>query len=136
MADHPDIERLIEAHDPAPGGVAMTDALTGALDDLGVAITSVPRRAPRRSPARRWRVTPRNLLLTGAILGVLAGGAAAATKLLSTYTGHHVPRSQIKAGGPGVGGHENLPVGGHRNALLVATVSPHGWPSFLPTVLS
>ena len=101
MADHPDIERLIEAHDPAPGGVAMTDALTGALDDLGVAITSVPRRAPRRSPARRWRVTPRNLLLTGAILGVLAGGAAAATKLLSTYTGHHVPRSQIKAGGPG-----------------------------------
>lgn len=81
--------------------MAMTDALTGALDDLGVAITSVPRRAPRRSPARRWRVTPRNLLLTGAILGVLAGGAAAATKLLSTYTGHHVPRSQIKAGGPG-----------------------------------
>jgi hypothetical protein len=34
------------------------------------------------------------------------------------------------------GGHENLPVGGHRNAPLVATGSPHGWPRFLPTVLS
>jgi hypothetical protein len=36
----------------------------------------------------------------------------------------------------GDGGHEILPIGGHRNAPLVATVSPHGWPSFLPTVLS
>jgi hypothetical protein len=34
------------------------------------------------------------------------------------------------------GGHENLPVGGHRISPLVATVSPHGWPRFLPTVLS
>jgi hypothetical protein len=36
------------------------------------------------------------------------------------------------------GGHENLPVGGHRNSPLMATGSPHGWPSDLPatTVLS
>jgi len=36
----------------------------------------------------------------------------------------------------GVGGHEILPIGGHRNAPLVAAVSPHAWPRFLPTVLS
>jgi hypothetical protein len=37
---------------------------------------------------------------------------------------------------PSDGGHGKLPIGGHRNAPLVATVSPHGWPRFLPTVLS
>jgi hypothetical protein len=31
------------------------------------------------------------------------------------------------------GGHENLPVGGHRNSPLMAIGSPHGWPSDLPT---
>jgi RNA polymerase sigma-70 factor (ECF subfamily) len=31
------------------------------------------------------------------------------------------------------GGHENLPVGGHRKSPLVAIGSPHGWPSDLPT---
>ncbi len=35
-----------------------------------------------------------------------------------------------------VGGHEILPIGGHRNSPLVAAVSPHAWPRFLPTVLS
>ncbi|MFZ0972467.1 MAG: STAS domain-containing protein [Solirubrobacteraceae bacterium] len=34
------------------------------------------------------------------------------------------------------GGRGKLPVGGHRNAPLVASVSPYGWPRFLPTVLS
>jgi hypothetical protein len=34
------------------------------------------------------------------------------------------------------GGHEILPVGGHRNSPVAATNSPHGWPSDLPTVLS
>ena len=33
----------------------------------------------------------------------------------------------------GVGGHENLPVGGHRNSPLLAAVWDR-WPSFLPTV--
>jgi hypothetical protein len=34
------------------------------------------------------------------------------------------------------GGHENLPVGGHRISPLVATGSPHWWPSDLPIGLS
>jgi hypothetical protein len=37
---------------------------------------------------------------------------------------------------PSDGGHGNLPVGGHRFSPLAATRSPHGWPRFLPTVLS
>jgi RNA-directed DNA polymerase len=34
------------------------------------------------------------------------------------------------------GGHGMLPIGGRRNAPLVAAVSPHWWPRFLPTFLS
>jgi hypothetical protein len=34
------------------------------------------------------------------------------------------------------GGHENLPVGGHRMSPVMAGFSPHWRPSFLPTVLS
>jgi hypothetical protein len=34
------------------------------------------------------------------------------------------------------GGHGILPVGGRRFSPLAAMVSPHGWPRFLPTVLS
>ncbi len=34
------------------------------------------------------------------------------------------------------GGHGKLPMGGHRISPVVATVSPHGWPRFLPMVLS
>ena len=44
----------------------------------------------------------------------------------------------VHAGRDAVGdsGHENLPIGGRRISPLVATVSPHGWPRFLPTFLS
>ena len=34
------------------------------------------------------------------------------------------------------GGHGKLPIGGHGISPLAAIVSPHGWPRFLPTVLS
>jgi hypothetical protein len=100
VADDPDIQRLLKARDPAPGGVAITNSLDDALDDLGASLTSVPRSEPRRRSARRWRIAPRNLLLTGAILAVVAGGATAAG-LLGTYTGRYAKGREIKLGGPG-----------------------------------
>jgi hypothetical protein len=101
MPDHSDTGRLLRAHDPIGGGVAMTDGLARALDELGADITCVPRPARERRRTRRWRLTPRSLLLSGAIVAVIAGGAAAATQLLSTHTGHYATGWEINAGGPG-----------------------------------
>lgn len=101
MPDHSDPGRLLRAHDPIGGGVAMTDGLARALDELGGEITRVPRPAPKQRRARRWRLTPHSLLLAGALVALIAGGAAAATQLFSTYTGRYATGWEIKAGGPG-----------------------------------
>jgi hypothetical protein len=53
------------------------------------------------------------------------------------FVGYSYSPPRYRNQGPeGDGGHGNLPIGGHRISPLAATRSPHGWPRFLPTVLS
>jgi hypothetical protein len=57
---------------------------------------------------------------------------------VSTQIGEQLGRAQRRVHGPAAiwdrdGGHGNLPVGGDRNSPVMATGSPHGWPSDLPT---
>ena len=70
-----------------------------ALDEIGAHITSRPGRQ-RPARRRRWLAAPRGFLLAGAILALIAGGAAA-TRLLTADTGQYAKGWEIKAGGPG-----------------------------------
>jgi len=76
-----------------------TEGIDGALDEIGAAITGRPR-PQRKVGRRRWLAAPRGLLLAGAILALIAAGAAA-TKLLTADTGQYAKGWEIKAGGPG-----------------------------------
>jgi hypothetical protein len=94
-----DLDRMLGACDPALPGRLTTEGIDGALDEIGAAITGLPR-GQRRAKRRRWLAAPRGFLLAGAILALIAAGAAA-TKLLTADTGQYAKGWEIKAGGPG-----------------------------------
>lgn len=93
------LNRRLTAADPAARSRPEAGALEPTLDQLGAAITATPRPAPaHRSRGRRPR---RVFLAAAAATALLAGGATAATTLLSARTGQRATGWQIKAGGPG-----------------------------------
>jgi hypothetical protein len=97
------VARLLKAGDAAREADLEADGVRAALNDLGASITRRPRQplTQHRHSDRRRLSTPRGFLLAGAMLVLVAGGAAAATKLLTANTGQYAHGWQVKAGGPG-----------------------------------
>jgi hypothetical protein len=107
MAQHstrrPDrVTRLLEAGDPTrqpiskPTGSALPRR--SRCFDPQPATPGAEAAPPSRPPRL---AAPRGFLLVGAILALIAGGAAAATELLRANTGQYAKGPVIKEGGPG-----------------------------------
>jgi hypothetical protein len=128
---------LLEASDPLAGRDPASEGVRDALDQMADAITRRPRSEPSRDHGRRRVLArPRGLLAVGATLLLLAGGATAATKLLTAETGTYAHGWEIKAGGPG----ENLRLAGSdfcRVALRLSSQVPYppGFADWRPWVL-
>lgn len=75
------VARLLRASDPARRR-ELDPGVERALDELGSAIVSHLRPAPSDAGPRWWLAGSRGLVAIGAVVLVLAGGAAAATQLL------------------------------------------------------
>lgn len=130
---------LSEANPVATDMLARAE-LESSLDELGAALALQPQEPHARHEGRRWRVglprTARGVALAGAIGVLLAGGATAATVLLTTYTGQYNKGWEVIAGGPG----ENLLMGAPnfcRAALKLSSdiTYPSGYESWRPWVL-
>jgi hypothetical protein len=105
--DHkrPRVMSLLKASDPLDGRDLDRGDVAEALDEIAETIMNRGRPRPSRGGSRRRVLAgPRRLLAVGAALLILAGGATAATKLLTADTGTYAKGWQIQAGGPG----ENL----------------------------
>lgn len=105
LTNNPERERtmsLLTEADPVAGQDPARGDVRDALDQIAAAVMRHPRPQPRPDQRRRRILAgPRGLLAVGAAGLVLAGGAAAATTLLTAETGTYARGWQIKAGGPG-----------------------------------
>jgi hypothetical protein len=134
------LDRALRAADPISVESLASVDLGLVLDELGAALTDQPRgrltpRGWRRERVRRPR-TARGVALAGVIGIVLAGGAAAATVALTTYTGQYNKGWEVSAGGPG----ENLLTGAPNFCKAALKLSadieyPAGYESWRPWVL-
>jgi hypothetical protein len=115
------------------GGVTAPDAIRSGVLERVACLSRLPCPCPlyllRRIRADQHQRSPRNEESR------VEFPASALTKTLQRWVSPagltHTSRSARIDGG-----HGKLPIGGHRISPLVATVSPYGWPRFLPTVLS
>jgi hypothetical protein len=115
------LNNRLRAANRVPTGALSTNALKDRLDSVGAKVTAVdsvveaPVRPHRRSHASRRTV------VVGSVLGVLAvGGVAAASNILSTYTGQS---AGPLAGALGSGQELRVGVPGYCQAALNATSS-------------
>lgn len=92
------VTRVLKACDPLADRAFETAGIESALDEIGTAITNQPRPA-RRTSRKRWLAGSRSILLAGAILGLIAGGAAA-TKLLTDTGGPGGPGPDVRLSAP------------------------------------
>jgi hypothetical protein len=101
------IDRRLRAANRVPVGTGNAASSDAVLDRIGARIIAEPvvdelpvRRAGRR---KRLRVPSarRGVLLASAIGLVVVGGAAAATTILSTYTGHYTTGQDVQRFGSG-----------------------------------
>ncbi len=107
MEDRDYIDRRLRAANRAPVGAEGTARSEAVLDRLGARIMTGPvadelpvrptqRRARLRIPSAR-----RGVLLASVVGLVVVGGAAAATTILSTYTGNYPSGQQVQQFGSG-----------------------------------
>jgi len=130
-----DLDRMLIAGDPAPPRTLVSEGVEHALDEIGIAIVSHARRRAGERPRRRIAKS-RGLVLIAAAVVSIAGGAAAATRLLSAHTGQYARGWEIKAGGPG----EYLRMSGHDFCQVALRLSsdipyPAGYEAWRPWVL-
>jgi hypothetical protein len=88
---------LLERSDPARRSDLGSEAIGGALDEIGAAITSRPGGAPRRRSIGGRRTV---LVVAAAIVAICAGVATGAV-LLSAHTGLFPTKAEQAVGGPG-----------------------------------
>lgn len=107
MEDHDYIERRLSAANRAPAGAGGSARSDAVLDRIGVRIMSDPvmDALPVRGGTRRSRLRPafarRGVLIASAVGLVVVGGAAAATTILSTYTGRYTSGQDVQRFGSG-----------------------------------
>ena len=107
MEDRDYIDQRLRAANRVPNGTGSTAASEALLDRIGARIMAEPvadeqptRRAKRQSRLRFPRA--RRGVLLGSVVGLVAvGGAAAATTILSTYTGQYTSGQQVQQFGSG-----------------------------------
>jgi hypothetical protein len=87
---------LLEASDPVQRSALAIGGIEGALDELGTAITSRPRRAPGRRFNRG-----RTLLIVAAAMVAIGAGVATAAVVLRAHTGLFPSKAERAMGGPG-----------------------------------
>lgn len=130
----------LSASNPVTAEALERAELDGTLDELGAALTlraQEPRVVRSGGRRRRWLRLPRTtrgVALAGAVGLLIAGGAAAATAVLTTYTGHYY--SLGNPGGPG----EELLMGAPNFCQAALKLSsdityPAGYESWRPWVL-
>jgi len=90
-----DVSRLLRSIDPVDRLALTAPGIDGAMDELGVAITCLPARSPRR------RLSRPVFALGLAVLVVVIGGSVATAAILSAHTGRTMPKAQVPIGGPG-----------------------------------
>lgn len=88
---------LLEACDPVGRSALASEGIEGALDEIGAAITSRPRRAPRR----RLIGGRRAVLVVAVAILVISAGVATGAVMLSAHTGLFPTKPEVAMGGPG-----------------------------------
>ena len=106
------VDELVKAADPVRKSQPAV-GVEAALDELGAAIVTRPRRHGR-GRLRRWTRGPRAVVLVAAAL-ITAGSAIAANAVLTAHTGKFPTKAEVAMGGPG-------------EALDRETVPAHGEP--------
>lgn len=88
---------LLEACDPVGRSALASEGIEGALDEIGAAITSRPRREPRR----RLIGGRRAVLVVAVAILVISAGVATGAVMLSAHTGLFPTKPEVAMGGPG-----------------------------------
>lgn len=93
-------EELVKAADPLPRAALTSGPVERALDDLGLAITSL-RRRPKVASRRRLVLSRRATIALAALIAALSAGVATGAALLGAHTGIFPSKADQAVGGPG-----------------------------------
>ena len=88
---------LLEMCDPARRSALASEGIEGALDEIGTAITSRPRRAPRH----RGIGGRRTVLVVAAAVVAISAGVATGAVVFGARTGLYPTKAEQAMGGPG-----------------------------------